>query len=339
MIPASTTIDHPLTLTAVVDRAEGIHARKEVVSCRPDGTLARTTMGQCAIRARRLAAALAGLGVGVGDRVATLLWNQAEHLEVFFAVPAMGAVLHALDPGLPANELVDVVADAGDRIIIVDESLLGAFAGFRRERCFEHVIVVGHGWPVRAGMLDYEAVIAAAHPMEWPVLDERQTAALSYSCRGDERPTGTSYSHRALMLHTLTVALADELRVSVHDTLLPVLPMFQANAFGAFGLPYAAALIGARLVLPGPRKDPVVLLNLLAAERVTASVGDPAAWVAVLAALDAVPRRWDLRGLDRLIVVGSMLNRSVFAGYGRHGLRISQAWGMTEPIAEAGIRR
>lgn len=336
MIPAPTTIDHPLTLTAVVDRAEGIHAGKEVVSCRPDGTVARTTMGACALRARRLATVLAGLGIGVGDRVATLLWNQAEHLEVFFAVPAMGAVLHALDPCLPADQLADIVGAAGDRIIIVDDSLLGAFSGFRRGHGLEQVIVVSHGWPVRAGMLDYEAEIAAAPPMDWPVLDEKQPAALSYSSRGDERPTGTSYSHRALMLHTLTVALADELRVSVHDTLLPVLPMFQANALG---LPYAAALIGARLVLPGPRKDPVVLLNLLAAERVTAAVGDPAAWVAVLAALDVVPRRWDLRGLDRLIVVGSMMTSSAFAGYGRHGLRISQAWGMTEPIAEAGIRR
>ncbi|MFG1783886.1 long-chain fatty acid--CoA ligase [Rhodococcus oryzae] len=327
MINGLTMDDYPLSLTAVVERAERFHSGKDVVSRRPDGSIARTTLGACARRARRLATALAELGVGDGDRVATLLWNQAEHLELYFAVPAMGAVVHTLNPRLHADELAFIVGDAQDLVIVVDQSLLDAFEGFRGAHRFEHVIVVAHGESAPEGMLDYEALIDGAEPMEWPVLDERRAGAMCYTSGTTGRPKGVVYSHRALVLHSLTAALPDALGVSTQDTLLPVVPMFHANAWG---LPYAAALLGARLVLPGPKLDPVSVLDLIADEKVTMTAGVPTVWMAMLDALDAQPQRWDLRHLDRLIVGGAAVPCSLLEGYDRHGLTVVQAWGMTE---------
>ncbi|MEV0057714.1 long-chain fatty acid--CoA ligase [Saccharopolyspora shandongensis] len=327
MIDGLTMDNYPLTLTAVVERAERFYSGKDVVSRRPDGSIARTTLGTCARRARQLATALAGLGIGDGDRVATLLWNQAEHLELYLAVPAMGAVVHTLNPRLHHDELAFIVGDAQDRVIVVDESLLEVFDGFRHAHHFEHVIVVTHGEPAPEGVLDYEALIGAAEPMTWPVLDERRAGAMCYTSGTTGRPKGVVYSHRALVLHSLTAALPDALGVATQDTLLPVVPMFHANAWG---LPYAAALLGARLVLPGPKLDPVSVLDLISTEKVTMTAGVPTVWMAMLDALDAEPHRWDLRHLDRLIVGGAAVPRSLLEGYDRHGLTVVQAWGMTE---------
>ncbi|QKT14371.1 long-chain fatty acid--CoA ligase [Rhodococcus sp. W8901] len=328
--------DYPLSLTAVVERAERFHSGKDVVSRRPDGSIARTTLGACARRARRLATALAGLGIGDGDRVATLLWNQAEHLEMYFAVPAMGAVVHTLNPRLHSDELAFIVGDAQDRVIVVDESLLEVFDGFRFTHQFDHVIVVSHGGAAPAGMLDYESLIDEAEPMQWPVLDERQAGAMCYTSGTTGRPKGVVYSHRALVLHSMAAALPDALGVSVQDTLLPVVPMFHVNAWG---LPYAAALLGARLVLPGPKLDPVSVLDLIEAEKVTMTAGVPTVWMAMLDALDFEPHRWDLRHLDRLIVGGAAAPRSLLEGYDRHGLTVVQAWGMTETAPVGTVSR
>ncbi|RDI30515.1 fatty-acyl-CoA synthase [Rhodococcus sp. AG1013] len=336
MINGLTMDDYPLSLTAVVERAERFHSGKDVVSRRPDGSIARTTLGACARRARRLATALAGLGIGDGDRVATLLWNQAEHLEMYFAVPAMGAVVHTLNPRLHSDELAFIVGDAQDRVIVVDESLLEVFDGFRFTHQFDHVIVVSHGGAAPAGMLDYETLIDEAEPMQWPVLDERQAGAMCYTSGTTGRPKGVVYSHRALVLHSMAAALPDALGVSVQDTLLPVVPMFHVNAWG---LPYAAALLGARLVLPGPKLDPVSVLDLIEAEKVTMTAGVPTVWMAMLDALDSEPHRWDLRHLDRLIVGGAAAPRSLLEGYDRHGLTVVQAWGMTETAPVGTVSR
>ena len=161
--------DFPLSLTAVVERAERFSAHREVVYRRPDGTVGRTTFGACAERARRLGSALRELGIESGDPVATLLWNQPEHLELYFALPAMGAVIHTLNPRLHRDELSFIVDDAEDRAIVVDESLLDVFETFRDAREFEHVIVVRRSDDALAdGYLDYEALIDGAEPMQWP---------------------------------------------------------------------------------------------------------------------------------------------------------------------------
>ena len=319
--------DYQLSLTPLIERAERFSARRGVVSRRPDGSIHRTTIGECAGNARRLGAELAGLGVRRGDRVATLLWNQPEHLELYFAVPLMGAVIHTLNPRLHPDELSFIAADAEDRLIVIDESLVSAFEAFRSAQAWEHVIVVSHSGEVPDGMLDYESLIADAEPMSWPEPDERSAAAMCYTSGTTGRPKGVVYSHRALVLHSLSAALPDSMSVSARDTVLPVVPMFHANAWG---IPYTAAFAGASLVLPGPRLDPVSVLDLLADERVTMTAGVPTVWMAMLQALNAEPDRWDLSALERLIVGGSAVPRSMLEGYDEHRLTIIQAWGMTE---------
>jgi fatty-acyl-CoA synthase len=319
--------DFQLSLTAVVERAEQLFASRKVVSRRPDGSIHGTTIGACAERARKLAGALAGLGIGDGDRVATLMWNQPEHLEAYFAVPSMRAVIHTINPRLHPDELAFIAADAEDRAIIVDETLVEQFESFRDRWNFEHAIVVSHSGSVPEGTIDYEQLLADAEPMAWPEPHERRAAAMCYTSGTTGRPKGVLYSHRALVLHTLVTALPDQLGLASRDTLLPVVPMFHVNAWG---LPYGAAFTGAALVLPGPKLDPVSVLDLLADERVTMTAGVPTVWMAVLQAIDQDPERWDLSALQRLIVGGSAVPRSMLEGFDRHGLSIIQAWGMTE---------
>jgi fatty-acyl-CoA synthase len=317
--------DFQLTLTALVQRAEQLTASCPVVSRRPDGSVERTTMGECAGRARRLASGLAALGVGDGDRVATLLWNQTEHLELYFAVPLMGAVLHTLNPRLHADELSYIAADAEDLVVVVDESLLPVLDSVDWD--FEHVIVVSHSGALPAGTTEYESLIASSEPMTWPMIDERRAAAMCYTSGTTGRPKGVVYSHRALVLHSLIFALPDGMGVGSRDVILPVVPMFHVNAWG---LPYTAALTGAALVLPGPRLDPVSLLDLSADEQVTLACGVPTVFMAVLDALNAEPERWDLGTLDRINLGGAAVPTSLMEGFERHGLTIIQGWGMTE---------
>jgi fatty-acyl-CoA synthase len=319
--------DYPLSLTAIVQRVERLNSDREVVFRRPDGSVGRTTYGECAGRARRLAAALDKLGVESGDAVGTLLWNQPEHLELYFALPSMGAVLHTINPRLHPDELSFIADDAQDKVIVVDESLLEVFESFQEGRNFAHVIVIARSNSAPEGTLDYEQLIADAEPMDWPAADERQAAAMCYTSGTTGRPKGVVYSHRSLVLHSLVGALPDVNSLSREDTLLPVVPMFHANAWG---LIYTAALTGSGLVLPGPNLDAVSLLDLLASERVTLTAGVPTVWMAVLEALEAEPDRWDLTSLRQLLVGGSAAPRSMMAGFDRHGLTIVHAWGMTE---------
>ena len=319
--------DFPLTLTTVVERAEQLTPGRKVVSRRPDGSIHRTTLGDTAMRARRAATALAELGIGGGDPVATLLWNQPEHLELYFALPLMGAVLHTLNPRLSVDELGFIASDAEDRAIVVDESLLDVFETFRSAHDFEHVIVVARSGSVPDGTIDYDSLVDAAQPAEWPRLDERRAASMCYTSGTTGRPKGVVYSHRALTLHSLVAALPDAHSISGRDTILPVVPMFHANAWG---LPYVAAFTGAGQVLPGPRLDAENVLELLADEQVTVTAGVPTVWMAILQALDAEPGRWNLEKLRLMIVGGSAVPRSMLEGFDRHGLTILQAWGMTE---------
>jgi fatty-acyl-CoA synthase len=325
MLSGLTMDDFQLSLTAVVERAEQLSGRREVVYRQPDGAVKRTTMGACIERGRRLAGALKALGIGEGDRVASLMWNQPEHLEMYFSVPAMGAVIHTINPRLHPDELAFIADDAEDRVVVVDETLVEVLGSFRHR--WEHVIVVSHSGDRIDGAHNYEQLISDAEPVGWPEPDERRAAAMCYTSGTTGRPKGAVYSHRALVLHSLVGALPDQLGLASRDTLLPVVPMFHVNAWG---LPYMAAFTGAGLVLPGPKLDAVSVLDLLAEERVTMTAGVPTVWMAVLQALDAEPERWDLSALNRLIVGGSAVPRSMLEGFDRHGLTIIQAWGMTE---------
>jgi fatty-acyl-CoA synthase len=319
--------DYPLSVTALVERAERYSPAQEIVFRRPDGSVGRATFGECAERARRLGTALANLGIGEGDPVATLLWNQPEHVELYWAVPAMRAVIHTLNPRLHPDELSFIVNDAEDRAIVVDESLLEVLESFRGARDFAHVIVVSRSGSVPDGCHDYERLIADAAPMPWPPVDERAAGAMCYTSGTTGRPKGVVYTHRSLVLHSLVEALPDVNDLSCGDTVLPVVPMFHANAWG---LIYTASLIGAKLVLPGPRLDAVSVLDLLAGERVTVTAGVPTVWMALLQAVDAEPDRWDLSALRMLLVGGSAAPPSLIRGLDRHGLTLIHAWGMTE---------
>jgi fatty-acyl-CoA synthase len=317
--------DFQLSLTVLVERAERLNSGSAVVSRRPDGSVRRATLGESAQRARRLASALADLGVGDGDRVATLLWNQTEHLELYFAVPLMGAVIHTLNPRLSGDDLSYIAADAEDGIVVVDESLLHVLDSIDYD--FEHVIVVSDSGSSAAGTIEYESLVAESEPMSWPPIDERRAAAMCYTSGTTGRPKGVVYSHRALVLHSLVFALPDALGISSRDAILPAVPMFHVNGWN---LPYTTALTGSKLVLPGPRLDPVSLLDLLEGERVTFTAGVPTVWMEVLHAVDAEPDRWDLRSLAQVNLGGAAVPVSLIEGFERHGLTIIQGWGMTE---------
>ena len=319
--------DFPLTLTGVIERAERLHGQRAVLSRAPDGEVHRSTYAATIDRARRLAGALRELGVRPGERVATLLWNQPEHLELYFAVTGMGAVIHTLNPRLHADELTFIVDDAEDAVLVVDETLIGLLDGLSGAQSVRDVIVVAHETRAVGGVHDYESLVADGKPIDWPELDERTAAAMCYTSGTTGRPKGVVYSHRALVLHSLTAALPDALGVGSNDTVLPVVPMFHANAWG---LPFACAMTGADLVLPGPRLDAASVLDLLDVERVTMTAGVPTVWMAVLAAIDAEPKRWTLASLRRMIVGGSAVPPAMIDGFDRHGLTIVQAWGMTE---------
>jgi fatty-acyl-CoA synthase len=248
----------------------------------------------------------------------------------------MGSVIHTLNPRLHPDELGFIVGDAGDRAIVVDESLFPVFESFRSAHEFAQVIVVSHSGSVPDGAHGYESLIDAAEPMAWPATHERRAAAICYTSGTTGRPKGVLYSHRALVLHSLAAALPDAMNISMRDTVLPVVPMFHANAWG---IPYTATLAGAALVLPGPRLDAESVLDLLADEHVTLTAGVPTVWMAMLKAIDTEPRRWDLSSLHRMLVGGSAVPRSMIEAYDRHGLHIVQGWGMTEtsPLASTCI--
>jgi len=328
--------EFPLSLTTLVERAERFTPGRKVVYRRPDGKVHRTTMGDCARRGRCLASALTELGIGEGDRVGTLMWNQPEHLEVYNAVPSMGGVVHTLNPRLHPDELGFIASDADDKAIILDETLINVFESFRDAHHFEHVIVVSHSGGVPDGTIDYESLIERGEPMEWPEPDERRAAAICYTSGTTGRPKGVLYSHRALVLHSMGAALPDAMNISSRDTVLPVVPMFHANAWG---IPYTATMMGASLVLPGPKLDAESVLDLLADEKVSLTAGVPTVWMAMLGAIEAEPDRWDLSSLRRLLVGGSAVPRSMIEGYQKHGLTIVQGWGMTEtsPLASTQI--
>jgi fatty-acyl-CoA synthase len=322
-------MDYPLTLLHVLERAGRLFPGQEVVSRLPDETVARVTWAELYRRIHKLANALLRLGVRPGDRVATLAWNHARHLEAYFAVPATGAVLHTVNPRLHPSDLAYIVNHAQDQILIVDEVLLPVLERFRAEIHPRHVIVWGHGRPLPEGCLDYEQLIEPElATFAYPKVDENQAAGLCYSSGTTGRPKGVLYSHRSLVLHSLATALPDCIGIGMADALMPVVPMFHVNAWGT---PYTAALVGAKLVMPGPHLDPKNLLALMVQERVSIAAGVPTVWLAVLDELDRAPGQRDLSALKSLIVGGAAAPQAMIEAFERrHGVHVVHAWGMTE---------
>jgi len=320
----------PLTITHLWQRAREFFPTQEVVSRLPDKSLHRQTYADFAARCSRLANALRKLGVGPGDRVATLCWNHRQHLEAYYAVPMMGAVVHTLNLRLHPSELLYIAQSAEDSVLIVDRSLWKLYEAFGpKVTSARHVIVVPDAGPAPDGTLDYEALLAAeSDEFAWPTLDENDAAMLCYTSGTTGNPKGVLYSHRSTVLHALVSCMTDTLSLRQSDIVLPVVPMFHASAWG---LPYSAVLAGAKLVMPGPHLDAVSLLDLMAAEKVTVAAGVPTIWLGILASLDAEPKRWDLASVRSMVIGGSAAPASMIEGFAsRHGLEVTHAWGMTE---------
>jgi acyl-CoA synthetase (AMP-forming)/AMP-acid ligase II len=321
-------MDFQLTLPPLLRRAETYFGDQEVVSRLPDRSYHRYTFRDLARRSKQLAVALQQAGLKRGDRVGTLCWNHYQHLEAYYGIPCGGFVLHTLNLRLHPDDVGYIAEHGGDKAVIVDRSLVPLLETFVGQTDIEHVFVVED---------TYEDLLATADADDWsdPELDENEAAAMCYTSGTTGRPKGIVYSHRSTILHALGVATTSPLglRIGEQDTLCPVVPMFHANAWG---YPYLAGLIGARLMFPGPFLDAESLLEDFVGERVTWTAGVPTLWLGMLQLLDANPGKWDLSHMRGMLVGGSAVPRSMIAAYKeRHGLDVVQGWGMTEtsPVA------
>jgi fatty-acyl-CoA synthase len=332
-----TMMDFPLTLPTILERAGKIFSRVEIVSRKPDKSIARSCYGEFYRRARLLAEALTKLGMQPGDRVASMMWNHSGHLEAFFGVPCAGGILHTLNLRLHPHEIAAIAKHAGDRFLLIDDVLLPVYEKFRNDVPFERVIVVPYGCgTVPEGFLNYEELLAeASGDFRYPAIGENDGAAMCFTSGTTGFSKGVIYSHRALVLHSFACGLGEVFGMGHFDTVLPVAPMFHANAWG---LPFACTMLGARLVLPGPNVDPESILDLMVQERVTIACGVPTVWLGVLEALEENPVRWKFDAPIRVVCGGTAPPLELIRRLDRFGLQIKHLWGMTEttPIGTSG---
>ncbi len=336
----STMMDTPLTIASIMRYGTSIFGNREVVTCTEDGTR-RRTYAEAGRRAARLANALRRLGVDGDQRVGTFMWNNAEHLEAYLAVPSMGAILHTLNIRLAPAEVGYIATHAEDHAVVVDASLVPKFAELLpHASTVKHVIVSGAPLSETPGadeltgasVHSYEELLAAEpDSFDWPALDEFSAAAMCYTSGTTGHPKGVVYSHRSSYLHSMGACLGNAFAITDRDRVLPVVPMFHANAWG---LAYAGLLSGAALILPDRYMQPAALVRLISDEHVTLAGGVPTIWAGVLAHVRA--EGGDLSSLRLVIAGGSAVPHAMQVRYETElGVRLLQAWGMTEtsPLA------
>jgi fatty-acyl-CoA synthase len=322
----------PLTISSLIVHADRHHPDAEIVSRRVEGDIHRTTYRQLHARSRRLADALGQLGIGDGDRVATLAWNGYRHMELYFGVSGRGSVLHTLNPRLIGEQIAWIVNHAEDRALFFDLTFLPIIEGIAA-----HCPTVRH-W---VAMIDRERMPAASKvellcyedlidrgdsDYVWPEIDENRASSMCYTSGTTGNPKGVLYSHRSTVLHSMGAALPDALNLSSRDCILPVVPMFHVNAWG---LPYVAPMVGAKLVFPGGALDGKSLYELFEAEKVTCSAGVPTVWQGLLAHTEAGNLRFTT--MNRTVIGGSACPPSMLRLFQeKYGVQVLHAWGMTE---------
>lgn len=326
-------MDQPLLISGILEFAARHYGDTEIVSRRVEGDLHRYTYRDCARRARQLANALGALGIGMGERIATLAWNGYRHLELYYGVSGSGAVLHTINPRLHPDQVAYIVNHADDRVLFFDLTFLPAIEAMARQckTVKAYVALCGreHMPPASAipGLLCYEDLIEqASSDYDWPQFDERSAAALCYTSGTTGNPKGALYSHRSTVLHAYASALPNALGIASADVVLPVVPMFHVNAWG---LPYSAPLVGAKLVFPGPALDGKSLYELFEAEGVTFSAGVPTVWLGLINHVLANDLRFST--FRRTVIGGSACPSAMMDTLiDRLGVQVVHAWGMTE---------
>ncbi|EMD82612.1 long-chain-fatty-acid--CoA ligase [Pacificimonas flava] len=332
--------DWPLLVWKLIDHASANHGSREIVSLTCEGTEHRTNWREVRSRAMNVAEALTGLGVGTGDRVATLAWNTHRHVECWYGISGMGAVAHTVNPRLFEDQIVYILNHAGDRVLFFDltfASLVEAIAP-RLETVEHFIAMTGEAHMPTGGRLSlicYETLIAeTSGDFSWVQVEETAPAGLCYTSGTTGNPKGVLYTHRSNVLHTLGGISKDALGLGSADTVLPVVPMYHANAWG---VPYATAAVGAKLVMAGPHFDPETLQRMILKEGVTMTAAVPTVWLALLQYLERTGK--DLGELERVVIGGSACPRSMIVDFKKkYDVEVFHAWGMTEmsPLGTVG---
>jgi fatty-acyl-CoA synthase len=323
--------DWPLTVDRILDHARAWHGDREIVSRSVEGPIVRTTYAEVHGRAKRVSSALKALGIRHGDRVATLAWNTARHLEAWYGIMGIGAVCHTLNPRLFSEQLVYIINHAEDRVIFTDLTFLPILAQIRDQiPTVKHFIVLtdeAHMTDALPGALAYETLVAShSEDCAWGGFDENSPAGLCYTSGTTGNPKGVLYSHRSNFLHTLVTAGVDVMGMGATETVLPVVPMFHANAWG---IAFSAPAVGAKLVMPGPKLDGASVHELLESEKVTFSAAVPTVWQMLLTHLRQTEGK--LTSLKRVVIGGSAVPEAIVRGFrDEFGVDVTHAWGMTE---------
>ena len=309
-------MDTPLTLTHTLERAARLFPKKEIVS-KSDSGMHRYTYSDFRARVHRLAWALERMGVQPGDRVGSLSWNSYRHLELYFAVPCFGAVLHTLNLRLAPDQLAYIINHAGDRVIFVDASLVGVLDQIRGElQTVREIVVIDETG-------GYEEMLAAspATPYSWPILPETQAAVTCYTSGTTGHPKGVLYTHRSLVLHSYGICMADAFALSERDTILQLVPMFHANGWG---IPYAAVMVGSKIVLSGRHLQPADIAQMIEGERATFSAGVPTLWMGLYGFLEH--EKHDISSLRTIVCAGPSSWKSAPPASARDAACMTVSW-------------
>jgi fatty-acyl-CoA synthase len=335
------TQDHPLLISSLITHAARYHPEVEIVSRTCEGPVVRSNWRDLSKRVAKLANALRRLGIKPGDRVATLAWNTHRHVELYFAVSGIGAVLNTVNPRLFPEQIDYIVNHAENRVLFFDITFSGLVAGLQSKfTTVEKYVALTDASHLPAevnGVVAYEDLLSTeADAMDWPVFDERTASALCYTSGTTGNPKGVLYTHRSTILHSFMVCTADGFRLSSSDSALLVVPLFHVNAWG---IPYAAAMCGAKLVLPGPKLDGKSLFEIAVAEKCTFSLGVPTVWLGFFQHIDDTPTLdTSVLRLERVVIGGSAAPRAIIERFRKHGVFVIHAWGMSEtsPVATVG---